>query len=823
LTDIRLAKVRAAIESGGVGVLSVDIFDTLLWRRVPEPADLFLVLGHGLAAEGHLAPGTSAVAFAELRRAAELRAREKAQAASGYREVTLPDVYGQLPASLFAAGFGRAAQIEAELTCERRLVVADDAIVGLIATARAAGARVILVSDTYFKADQIRELLKAAGCGDLAIDRLYVSCEAGRPKYRDLFDIILNDMDVAPSEIFHIGDSLEADIAPCAARGITAAHYGKTALPARVHDLEFPRDTASRAAALSGHGDFGLTGLRSRLRHRPPAGTAKDMAAYWQIGAGTLAPIFAGFARWIVGHAAAVGAKRVLGIMREGRFLGRLVEATARDLGVTMTAEEVWLSRRAVIGAALYADDLSMLTDLIVVAAGETVDEVLASLGLSAAEVTAVIPGFDMQRPGALGTLGQAITAVPYLKDKVLAQSARNRRNLLKGLKRHMDIRADDTILLMDLGYAGTIQTLLARILAREGARVRLRGLYFVLNDLALANRGGGTDMDSYLGDGGFNSRIGRLLTRTPDVLEHACMCREGSLDRYDETGAPVLLANQRSDTQLTQMDVLQTGILAGVSAINRLLGPLDATPHDTPALKAQIARILECILLRPTPEETGTIGLWQHEANLDVTDRRRLIDLAFDPAALEYRGLAALADVGRQHTYWPAAAFTHVSPFLAQAFAAGVEGNDHALLTSGPLLGSLTVTPDFGAGFDEMHSLSAPLAVNAFGRSEIQLPLKDFGADTLTRVKLTWPAAQAVIAIIPPVFTCRGERETRGLAVNGLEWFGSKEMFQGVQMTSGDDAGAVIDLGRPPPFAHAIDMTLRFKYLRLAPIFGMQ
>ena len=100
---------------------------------------------------------------------------------------------------------------------------------------------------------------------------------------------------------------------------------------------------------------------------------------------------------------------------------------------------------------------------------------------------------------------------------------------------------------------------------------------------------------------------------------------------------------------------------------------------------------------------------------------------------------------------------------------------------------------------------------------------LKDIRADSLTRIKLTWPAAQAVIAIIPPVFVCRGERETRGLAVNGLEWFGTKEMFQGVQMTSGDDASTIVDLGRPPAFSHAVEMTLRFKYLRLAPIFGMQ
>ncbi|MHB1206882.1 MAG: hypothetical protein ACYCZX_15030, partial [Rhodospirillaceae bacterium] len=92
MIDIRLAEVRDAIKDGSIRVLSADVFDTLLWRRVPEPADLFLVLGHGLAAGGRLAPGTSAVAFAELRRGAQRAARDKAEAASGSREITLPDI-----------------------------------------------------------------------------------------------------------------------------------------------------------------------------------------------------------------------------------------------------------------------------------------------------------------------------------------------------------------------------------------------------------------------------------------------------------------------------------------------------------------------------------------------------------------------------------------------------------------------------------------------------------------------------------------------------------------------------------------------------------
>ncbi|MBX7201059.1 MAG: hypothetical protein K1X51_16940 [Rhodospirillaceae bacterium] len=820
MNDTRLSPVYAAIADGRLRVLSVDVFDTLLWRRVPEPSDIFLMLGLALHAAGKLAGDVSPAAFAELRRAAERAARAKAEAATGYREVRFPDIYAQLPASVFADGFSRDARIAAELACEARLAVADHAILALMKTAKDAGVRVILVSDCYFSGGELRGILAAAGCDGAAFDQLYVSCEAGRPKYRDLFDAILKDQGIAPAGMIHIGDNMEADIAPCRARGIGAVHYDKAALPTRTREREFPRDAALRGRILSDNGDLGLTGLRSRLAHRAPAETATDLRPYWRIGATALAPVFAGFARWIAGRCAT---KTVFGIMREGRFLARLVGETARALDVPLKTEEIWLSRRTVIGASLYADDLSQLTDFIIVAPGETVDEVLAALGLTLSEVTAVLPRFDLGGPNTLAALAHAITVVPLLKDKVVARSTRNRRNLLRGLARHIDLGKDQTITLMDLGYAATIQTLLARILTREGAKTRLEGLYFVLNERAAENRRTDTRMSAYLDDAGYGSDLGRLLTRTPDVLEHACMCRDGSLDRYGDAGEPVHLPNLRSEEQLAQMDALQDGILAGAASINRLLGGIDRTPHDAPTLKIQVARMLECLILHPTPEEAATIGAWQHEANLDITDRRRLTDLAFDPSALEYRGLAALTNVDRQNTYWPAAAFAQVSGFLADAYAAGASGvHNPALFTSGPLLGSLTVIPDAGNGFDESRAQSVPLSINAFGRGEITVTLKPMGSDSYTRVKLAWPSAQAVIAIIPPVFLCKGERETRGLAVNGLAWSGTKEIFQGVQLTTGD-AEAIVDLGRPPAFPHAVEMTLRFKYLRLSPIFGTQ
>lgn len=237
-----------------------------------------------------------------------------------------------------------------------------------------------------------------------------------------------------------------------------------------------------------------------------------------------------------------------------------------------------------------------------------------------------------MRANGALAALTEAIIDNEALKTKVLARAAELRRTLLKDLGKQIDLGTPQRVVLMDLGYAATIHSVLAGILAREGAKVQLEGLCLALNDRAMVHHQSGSDVHAFIGNDGYNAAVARLLTRTSDVLEHACMCREGSLSRYDANGAPVLLPKQRAEAQLAQMEVLQAGILKGVAAVNRLLGDLRVTPG--PALVTQVGRMIEGLLLHPSRKEAETLSAWRHEANFDLANRRALTDLAFDPGS---------------------------------------------------------------------------------------------------------------------------------------------------------------------------------------------
>ena len=148
--------------------------------------------------------------------------------------------------------------------------------------------------------------------------------------------------------------------------------------------------------------------------------------------------------------------------------------------------------------------------------------------------------------------------------------------------------------------------------------------------------------MQSYLAPDGFDSEAARVLTRTPDVLEHACMCDEGSLIGFDAAGNIELLPNRRSEKQLAEMHAMQDGIVAGVRAINTLLGSLDATPAvGNDDLARQAASIAANAMLYPTIDEAKHIGSWRHEAKVDAMPTMSFSGTTRNPAAL----LSAAAD----------------------------------------------------------------------------------------------------------------------------------------------------------------------------------
>ena len=196
-------------QPAGLRFLSLDCFDTLLWRNVQSPTDVFADLACGI----------------ERRAWAEGAARRAARYAEDRSEVGIAEIYAKLMPA--ATADERAGATTAELAAEARHCYGFAPTIALIEAARAKGLGVIVVSDTYLAEPQLRALIAAAAGEDVAamIDRIFCSSDFGRCKGEGLFEDVLAALRVLPAAILHVGDNPGADLKAPAALGLRAVHF----------------------------------------------------------------------------------------------------------------------------------------------------------------------------------------------------------------------------------------------------------------------------------------------------------------------------------------------------------------------------------------------------------------------------------------------------------------------------------------------------------------------------------------------------------------------------------------------------------------------
>lgn len=191
------APVVTGFLAGDGAVVTFDVFDTLIWRRVLFPSDLFALLPHGRARAWRSA--VEAWVTAACRRL--LR-----------REPRLEDIYR----------FYRF-DPAAELALEARLVRANPWCLDLVRVLHARGVAMAAVSDMYLSAAQITGLLQAAGYPPLPV---FVSSETNASKHGEgrLFSHVGQRLGAEPARWMHVGDNHHADVEMARRHGLATCH-----------------------------------------------------------------------------------------------------------------------------------------------------------------------------------------------------------------------------------------------------------------------------------------------------------------------------------------------------------------------------------------------------------------------------------------------------------------------------------------------------------------------------------------------------------------------------------------------------------------------
>lgn len=679
--DARLTEALAVLAREPISVLSIDIFDTLMWRVVPKPVDAFLLLGRRLRELGHLAGHLSPEVFWRLRLKAEERARQAVLTERPSGEVSLEAIYEQMPRDLLG-GLTPDDLCAMEVDLEREITFPDLDVVKVARLAREkCGARVVLVSDTYYSERQLRHILDREPFADVGLSRIFTSSHYGVGKATGLYQVVLDALDVSPEHLLHLGDHDEADVAFPAKVGIRTVHFPKLAgdMGTILNREGLVGQSQDPPSALVDpvRGDCGLTALRSKAAFRSQgAGLAPGISSYWQSGASVLGPVFTGFAEWVHGRAREEGVSTVYCIMREGEFLARLVNGARGYLGSAVAARPIWLSRQVCARASLFSASAEELSTFLNRRRPPTLTELCDALGISLMQLPEVFNDGEgrLDDPDLWQRTVDSITSRPEVQAVIVSASARLRERLVEHFVATVGPDAG-RVVLADLGWGGTIQAYLNTALAGAGVDVDTVGLYLLTHDAAVDRMLDGVKMDGYLASGGVPEQGVRWIIRSPEVLEQACMTDAGSITDFKPDGEPLTGPVNESSVQMLQRVAVQGGILAFQSEWARYA---DVVPAKSRTLddsaRALLLRILSRFVISPTIDEARMFGSWSHDENFGSEGTEPVLVREMVPL-LKYMTPAQYVSLPMQKLYWGFGLATLYHPPLAQAAAAIAEG----------------------------------------------------------------------------------------------------------------------------------------------------
>lgn len=187
-------------------IISFDVFDTLIMRKVLYPTDVFSIVEKRESFPG----------FAKLRIEAERQLYEER------RNPTFAEIYERIQQISGISEKDRKNLQKLELSVEAELMVPRKKMLELFNSIRDRK-KIYLISDMYLPQTVIADLLKK--CGYEGYEELYVSCEKKTSKSEALFEGYLKDRKrdgFEGADCLHIGDNEMADFRSARAAGLDA-------------------------------------------------------------------------------------------------------------------------------------------------------------------------------------------------------------------------------------------------------------------------------------------------------------------------------------------------------------------------------------------------------------------------------------------------------------------------------------------------------------------------------------------------------------------------------------------------------------------------
>ena len=434
--------------------VSFDIFDTLIKRDVAEPKDVFKLMEKELAKN----PDCKVVGFCEKRLEAEKKVRLQKKI------VNLEDIYAAFEDTDVIRFKDQILKLEEEL--EYSLCIENIQIKKIFDWCINQNKSVILISDMYLSVGHIEKMLHK--CGIQGYQRLFISnsCQKRKASHGELFKYACDEMQIKPTQLIHIGDSLKCDIINAQKSGCETIHVKRNKDTKYFHVPKLTMSDEQKS-------------YYSMLKQFCNNRLSYDYGEMKRFGYEVFGPLLAGFCIWLNQDISNRKIDKLFFFARDGLIIKNAYEQLYGDSDIKTFYLEV--SRRSLRVPQLwmklnYEDVINSLS----AASVQSITAFFEAVGLEfvkyvqVCEEEDIYEDYEFKKKEALSN-----DRLRKLYNRIEADIYKNSRNEYESLcayLKKMDFK--DNIAVIESGWRASMQNFLISVIENLKLDVRMHGYY---------------------------------------------------------------------------------------------------------------------------------------------------------------------------------------------------------------------------------------------------------------------------------------------------------------------------------------------------------
>jgi len=596
-------------------VLSLDIFDTVLKRKVHRPKDVFRLL-EGRAEKAGMKPRPYALMRVKAERAARVKLRP---------EVFFEEIYAEL-ASMMELSAEEADQLkELELALEKELLVADPFWLDLYRRYREAGIRILFASDMYYPSALLCEILTEAGYED---PEVIVSCEVGSSKHKGgLQPALLEKAGVGADRVLHIGDNYISDFLRMRESGIQAFHWSPQYRPRTWYEEGKPWYFRSD--------DLLSSKMMAQVEREAAVDPWAGDELYQRLGYEVAGPLYLSFLLWVLREAEQDGIGKLILVGRDGFYWEKSLDLLKAHGLVEKDYAYLHASRKVFSFASFRKLDEDAIRFLSTPNPALRVRDFIDRTGIPSEGKENLMAAAGFENPDEVITnelggkflspesTGRLRNLFELLKGDLESRFAQDREGLLALLK-GKDFSVENCAL-VDIGWNASGVRSFARLLETKDPD-RVVGYYFGTWDEARA-----TDLPV---------RIKSFFMQYGEPFEHASLLRESInwIESLHSAPHPTLLSlHKDADGRVEPvfagevrngfLPAEQNQIWAGASEFLDAMAGQDLSDLGKAPGHTYLFLVLNRLLREPSPREVETWGKMRHSEGFGLEIQKQLIE----------------------------------------------------------------------------------------------------------------------------------------------------------------------------------------------------